>query len=63
MLLVQGIYPKIVRERMGHSSIQVTFYTYSHVAPGLQVAVAKRFDEAFSNDYNEPETESLEKHY
>jgi len=31
--------------------------------PGLQAAAAKRFDEAFNNVYNKPETEAVEKHY
>jgi len=44
-LLKQGIHPKIVQERLGHSSISVTLDTYSHVAPGLQRAAAERFDE------------------
>lgn len=48
LMLKQGIHPKIVQERLGHSSIQVTLDTYSHVAPGLQEAAAKRFDEALS---------------
>jgi integrase len=46
-MLKQGIHPKIVQERLGHTSIQVTLDTYSHVAPGLQEAAAVRFDEAF----------------
>jgi integrase len=45
----QGIHPKIVQERLGHSSIQITLDTYSHVAPGLQEAAAKKFDEAISS--------------
>jgi len=36
---------KIVEERLGHSTITITLDTYSHVAPGLQEAAAKRFDE------------------
>ena len=44
-LLKQGVHPKIVQERLGHSSIAVTLDTYSHVAPGLQKAAAARFDE------------------
>ena len=44
-MLKQGVHPKIVQERLGHSSIQVTHDTYSHVVPGLQEAAAKRFDE------------------
>jgi len=46
-MLKQGIHPKIVQERLGHSSIQITLDTYSHVAPGLQEAAANRFDEFF----------------
>ena len=45
LLLRQGVHPKIVQERLGHSSIQVTLDTYSHVAPGLQEAAAAGFDD------------------
>jgi len=40
-----GVHPKIVQERLGHASIQITLDTYSHVAPGLQQAAANRFDD------------------
>jgi integrase len=49
LLLKQGIHPKVVQERLGHSSIQTTIDTYSHVAPGLQEAAAKRFDELLNH--------------
>ena len=45
LMLKQGIHPKIVQERLGHASIQITLDTYSHIAPGLQEAAANRFDE------------------
>lgn len=45
LLLKQGVHPKIVQERLGHSGIAVTLDLYSHVAPGLQQAAANRFDE------------------
>jgi len=45
LMLKQGVHPKIVQERLGHSSIQITLDTYSHVAPGLQQAAACKFDE------------------
>ncbi|MBI4186448.1 MAG: site-specific integrase [Chloroflexi bacterium] len=57
----QGIHPKVVQERLGHSSIQITLDTYSHVTPGLQEAAAKRFDEAFTTKYNKPENKAVEK--
>ena len=44
-MLKQGIHPKIVQERLGHASIQMTLDTYSHVTLGLQEAAAYRFDE------------------
>ena len=43
--LAQGVHPKIVSERLGHSTISVTLDTYSHVVPGLQEAAAARFEE------------------
>ena len=49
LMLKQGVHPKIVHERLGHSSIQITLDIYSHVAPGLQEAAANRFDEAFTS--------------
>ena len=47
LMLKQGIHPKVVQERLGHSSIGMTLDTYSHVAQGIQEAAAKRFDDAF----------------
>ena len=44
LMLKQGVHPKVVSERLGHASIQITLDTYSHVAPGLQEAAAKGFD-------------------
>lgn len=46
IMLKQGIHPKIVQERLGHASIQVTLDTYSHVAPGMQQKAAESFDNA-----------------
>lgn len=40
LLLKVGVHPKVVQERLGHSSIQVTLDIYSHVAEGLQQAAA-----------------------
>lgn len=46
MMLKLGVHPKVVSERLGHSSIQITLDVYSHILPGLQEAAAARFDEA-----------------
>jgi integrase len=61
IMLKIDVHPKIVQERMGHSNIQVTLDTYSHIVPGLQEKAAKRFDEALGNTYNESENVSIEK--
>ncbi|MFC2068109.1 tyrosine-type recombinase/integrase [Chloroflexota bacterium] len=45
LMLKQGAHPKIIQERLGHATISTTLDLYSHVAPGFQEAVAKRFDE------------------
>lgn len=59
IMLKQQVHPKIVQERLGHASISVTLDTYSHVAPGLQQAAAKSFDEAFTNKYTSIESEAI----
>lgn len=38
-MIKRGIHPKVVQERLGHSSIEMTIDTYSHVAPSIQEAV------------------------
>ena len=45
LMLKQGVHPKIVQERLGHASIQITLDVYSHVSPGLQQMAAAQFDE------------------
>ena len=46
LLLRQGVHPKIVSERLGHSSIGLTLDTYSHVLPGMQEDAAAKVDSA-----------------
>jgi integrase len=36
LLLQANVHPKVVQERLGHSSITVTMGTYSHVTPNMQ---------------------------
>jgi len=60
LMLKQGIHPKVVQERLGHASIQMTLDTYSHVAPGLQEAAAASFDKLLKS---RRENEAVENHY
>jgi integrase len=41
-LLKAGVHPKVVQERLGHSSISVTMDTYSSVLPGMQREAVER---------------------
>lgn len=38
-LLRQGVHPKVVQERLGHSSINITLNTYSHLIPTMQADI------------------------
>jgi len=58
-LLRQGVHPKIVSERLGHSSVKTTLDIYSHVVPGMQLDAAMGIDRAMRqaiNDENKKKT-------
>ena len=44
LMLQQGVHPKVVQERLGHSSINITLDIYSHVFPNLQVDAAEKLE-------------------
>ena len=48
MLMKQGVNPKVVQERLGHSSISVTLDVYSHVVPGMQELADLAIDAALA---------------
>jgi len=45
-MLAENVHPKILSERLGHASIQITLDTYSHVLPHLQDEAAAAIDRA-----------------
>jgi integrase len=45
MLLRQGVNPKVVQERLGHSTPAFTLAVYSHVLPGMQEEAARTLAE------------------
>ncbi len=45
LMLQCGVHPKIVQERLGHSSIGITLDIYSHVIPVMQSKAAEKIDE------------------
>lgn len=44
-LLEDGFHPKVVSERLGHSSIRITLDTYSHVIKGIQKEAMRKLNE------------------
>jgi len=59
LMLRQGVHPKVVSERLGHSSVAITLDTYSHVLPGIQAAAAQRFDEGLQTTREEASAERV----
>ncbi|MFO1441785.1 site-specific integrase [Bacillus sp. Bva_UNVM-123] len=49
-LMINGINPKVVQERLGHSRVAVTLDLYSHVNEDLQIEAAIRFENEFFKD-------------
>lgn len=45
LLLISGENPKVVSERLGHSSVKMTLDTYSHVLPVMQQTASERLDD------------------
>lgn len=43
LMLQAGVHPKVVSERLGHSSIEITMDRYSHVLPTIQRGGVKKF--------------------
>lgn len=45
-MLAENVHPKIVQERLGHSSIAITMDIYSHLMPNMQADAAAKIDAA-----------------
>jgi integrase len=46
LMLKKGVHPKIAQARLGHSKIEVTLNTYSHVTSGMDAAAASLLGDA-----------------
>jgi integrase len=52
-LLANGVHPKVVQERLGHSTIAVTMDIYSHVSPTMQAEAVAKLDLAFGDHFGD----------
>lgn len=48
ILLSKGVPVKVVSERLGHATVQITLDTYAHVMPGLQAQAVAVFADAMA---------------
>ena len=48
LMLSRGVHPKIVAERLGHSTPMLTLTVYSHVTRTMQRAAANELDAALT---------------
>ena len=60
LMLQQGVHPKVVQERLGHTDIRLTLDTYSHVLPDIQEEAVQKLDRVLaskesSHEANTPE--------
>lgn len=55
LLLAAGVHPKVVQERLGHSSMSITMDIYSSVLPSIQLAAVSAMDDFLSGTEPEPE--------
>lgn len=47
LLIAQGAHPKEIQERLGHSTIRITFDRYGHLFPSLDERLKDGLDAAF----------------
>jgi integrase len=47
-----GVNPKIVADRLGHTSVKITLDTYSHVLPSMQQDLSDKFSKAMRSGQN-----------
>jgi len=52
-LLAQGVHPKVVQERLGHSTISITMDLYSHVSETMQAEATVRLDQAYGRTFED----------
>ncbi|MGD6898653.1 tyrosine-type recombinase/integrase [Bacillus infantis] len=52
ILLQMGVNPKIVSERLGHSTVQITLDTYSHILPSMKIDLSEKFSKTMKRGQN-----------
>ncbi|MEN6623903.1 MAG: site-specific integrase [Smithella sp.] len=61
ILLREGVNPKIVQERLGHSTVTLTLDLYSHVLPDMQGVAVEALEKAFAKEKEDVQPTSSRK--
>ncbi|MGE3077241.1 MAG: tyrosine-type recombinase/integrase [Dehalococcoidia bacterium] len=51
LLMMAGLHPKVVSERLGHATVSITLDVYSHVVPSMQTEAAEAMDRLLTKTY------------
>ena len=43
-LIMAGVNPRVVQQRLGHADVNITLNTYTHVLPEMDVEAAEKLD-------------------
>ncbi|MCU0267315.1 MAG: site-specific integrase [Acidimicrobiales bacterium] len=62
LLLLAGVPPKVVSERLGHATVAFTMQVYAHVIPGMQADAAAAFGDFVFGDDDEGDDTDEEVH-
>jgi integrase len=54
LLIAQGMHPKLIAERLGHSSIKLTMDTYGHLFEGSDLEAASAMQRLFGEQRPSP---------
>ena len=49
-LIQAGVNPRVVQQRLGHSDVNITLNTYTHVLPEMDIEAAARLDSLLLNE-------------
>jgi len=55
LLIHEGAHPLLVKQRLGHSSVQITLDRYSHLFPSAEQALCAGLDAAYERQHGPAE--------
>jgi len=59
LMLIAGVNPKVVSERLGHATIAITLQTYTHVLPTMQQDAANLLESLLNAGPAKPRDQSV----